>query len=83
MSALRFIEDYKSVHELIADLKEQHILTLVSREVLKDEHIKPSDAESFALNYECGGDADLWLDIVTSPNHYFIQELKESLNGRT
>lgn len=83
MSAVRFIEDYTSVQELISDLSEQHILTLISRKVLEDEHIEPTDAESFALRYECGGDADLWLDIVTSPQHLFIQQLKEFANGRT
>ncbi len=83
MSAIRFIEDYKSVQELIAGMKEQHILTLVSKKVLKDEHIEISDAESFAQEYSCGGEADLWLDIVTSPNHLFIEQLKEAINGRT
>jgi hypothetical protein len=85
MANLRFIEDYSSVEELFEELQ-CHLhstVVLCSKKQLAKMGIDLSDAHQAASSYSCGGEADVWLDIVTDGNHYFIQSLKEAKrNGR-
>jgi hypothetical protein len=76
MPTLLYIEDFKTVPDLVKALKASwgEIVVLTSKTVIQDK-VK---AESFIKNYNSGGDPDIWLDIVTTPNHYFISALKES-----
>ena len=85
MANLRFIEDYSSVEELFEELQchNHQTLVLCSKKLLSEQGIDTSDARRVAMSYSCGGEADVWLDIVTDGNHYFIQSIKESKrNGR-
>ena len=85
MANLRFIEDYSSVEELFEELQ-CHIhgtIVLCSKKQLAKLGIDLSDAHQAASSYICGGEADVWLDIVTDGSHYFIQSIKElKRNGR-
>ncbi len=85
MAHLRFIEDYSSVEELFEELQchLHQTVVLCSKKQLSKLGIDLSDARRVAMSYSCGGEADVWLDIVTDGNHYFIQSIKElKRNGR-
>jgi antitoxin component of RelBE/YafQ-DinJ toxin-antitoxin module len=56
---------------------------LCSKKQLAKLGIDLTDAHRAASNYICGGEADVWLDIVSDKNHLFIQTIKElKSNGR-
>jgi len=84
MAHLRFIEDYSSVEELFEELQchNHQTLVLCSKKQLAKMGINPSDAHRAASGYICGGEADVWLDIVSDKNHFFIQSIKEQKYGR-
>ena len=85
MANLRFIEDYSSIEELFEDLQchLHQTLVLCSKKQLAKLGIDLTDAHRAASSYICGGEADVWLDIVTDKNHFFIQTIKElKRNGR-
>jgi|GEM_PF-2900926 len=85
MAHLRFIEDYSSVEELFDDLQclNHQTIVLCSKKQLARLGIDLTDAHRAASSYICGGEADVWLDIVTDKNHFFIQSIKEQqTNGR-
>jgi hypothetical protein len=85
MANLRFIEDYSSAEELFEELQCHLHATIVlcSKKQLAKLGIDLTDAHRAASSYSCGGEADVWLDIVTDKNHFFIKTIKEShKNGR-
>ena len=85
MASLRFIEDYSSAEELFEELQCHFNGTIVlcSKKQLSKLGIDLTAAHRVASSYSCGGEADVWLDIVTDKNHFFIKKIKEyKSNGR-
>jgi hypothetical protein len=50
------------------------IAILTTNEALTQAGITEEQAEENADYYEAGGDPDVWLDIATSPKHYFFNK---------
>ena len=60
--------------EVLKEFLEKPIGVIVSPDVsesLTEEEKEKFEAE--AENYDCGGEADVWLDVVYDRDHYFVR----------
>jgi hypothetical protein len=54
---------------------------LVNRAALKAAGIDEQRAFASAEEYDCGGDPELWVDLVGTTEHHFIGECREAARG--
>lgn len=75
MSVVRVVprEDFEIIKKYLFSHDSQ-VVVLVPEEVAKRNQLTHLDGEE--VDYDCGGDADFWVDVVTD-GHYFIKEMKE------
>ena len=83
MAKCIFIEDYQRTSDLIEELSKHstEIVVLASKKLLKAKRIKMSSFNALIGTYDCGGEPDIWMDIVTKPDHYLFTHLKEHKHG--
>jgi hypothetical protein len=76
MSVVRVVpkEDFEIIKKYLFNHDSQ-VVVLVPEEVAKRNQLTHLDGEE--VDYDCGGDADFWVDVVSSDGHYFIKEMKE------
>jgi hypothetical protein len=65
-------EDFRKLYEL---LTKDSITVLIKESTAREVGLTEEGLDN--MTYVCGGDADVWLDLVSSPDHYFIAEAKE------
>jgi hypothetical protein len=75
MTQLIILSDKK--YDEFRSLIENGVAVVVKKSVLKGTGIAEDEARELAREYDCGGDADVWLDLAGSDGHYFISFLKE------
>lgn len=61
--------------DLIAGYLDQPGVTLVKESFAKELGLNEDNIED--VTYDFGGDADIWVDLVSSDKHMFISEAKE------
>lgn len=52
------------------------VVVLIPENIAKRNNLTHLDEEE--IDYDCGGDADLWVELVSHDNHYFISEMTEN-----
>lgn len=63
--------------DIITEYLDEPGVTLVSEEFMKENNITQEDIEKCNESYDFGGDADIWVDKVSSKQHCFILPLFE------
>ena len=71
-------EQLRVLHEQIGAAS---VVVVTTDEALKAAGIEIDEAYDYVEEYDCGGDADLWIDWATKPEHYFFTFLKERQGG--
>jgi hypothetical protein len=56
---------------------------LLNRATLRAAGIDERLARERAREYDCGGDPELWVDLVGTPEHYFIGVCREAVAEAT
>ena len=64
-------EEFRKLHELLV---EDGITVLIKESTAKEVGLTEEALDD--MTYDCGGDADIWVDLISSPDHYFISEAK-------
>jgi hypothetical protein len=62
-------DDYDA---LSAQLEVDKNVAVVSRQALDEANMTEEQARERAADYDCGGDADTWVEWVSHADHYFI-----------
>ena len=75
MSLVRIVskEDYEVIRKYLGT--EDGIVVLVPEDIAERNQLTHLDEAD--VDYDCGGDADKWVELVCHDNHYFINEMKE------
>lgn len=71
--AVRIISD--KLFDTIADILEYPGVTLIKESTAKEVGLTDDNVED--VGYAFGGDADVWVDLVSSPTHLFVEEARE------
>jgi hypothetical protein len=58
------------------------IVVIMAREVLDQQHVTEDEMADALEDYTCGAEADVWVDVVCSPEHYVFQHLEEVREGK-
>ena len=76
MSVVRVVpkNDYEVIKKYLAD-KDAGIVVLIPEDIAERNQLTHLDEEE--RDYDCGGEADLWVELVSHDDHYFIREMKE------
>lgn len=61
--------------DLIAEILEYPGVTLIKESIAKAVGLTDENIEN--VNYDFGGEADVWVDLVSSDQHLFVLEAKE------
>lgn len=64
-------EEFSKLHELLVG---DGVTVLIKESLAKEVGLTEEALDD--MNYDCGGDADVWIDLVSSPDHYFIEDAK-------
>lgn len=67
----------KKEYEIIKKYLTSHdtgIVILIPEDIAERNGLKHLDEED--IDYDCGGEADLWVEIVSHDDHYFVREMK-------
>lgn len=65
-------ENFEIIKKYLFDHDSQ-VMVLVPEEVEKRNQLTHLDGEE--VDYDCGGDADFWVDVVSSDGYYFIRRV--------
>jgi len=65
-------EEFRKLHELLV---EDGIAVLIKESLAKEVGLTEEGLDE--MTYSCGGDADVWLDLVSDNHHYFLEEARE------
>ena len=71
--AVKILSD--KLFDTIAEILEYHGVTLIKQSTAKKVGLTNENIEEVEYNF--GGDADVWVDLVSSDQHLFILEAKE------
>jgi hypothetical protein len=76
MSVVRVVpkEDYKVIKKYLAG-QDAGVIVLIPEDIAERNQLTHLDEEE--IDYDCGGDADLWVELISHDDHYFIREIKE------
>lgn len=80
MAVVRVVpkEDYQILSKYLAG-QDSEVVVLIPEEVAERTQLAHLDEQD--IDYDCGGDAvpyvDLWVELVSHDDHYFVNEMKE------
>lgn len=75
MSVVRVVpkEDYVVISKYLAG-QDSGIVVLIPEDIAERNQLTHLDEAE--IDYDCGGDADLWVELISHDDHYFIREIK-------
>lgn len=65
-------EEFSKLHELLVG---DGVSVLIKESLAKEVGLTEEGLDD--MTYDCGGDADIWVDLVSSNHHYFLEEARE------
>ena len=76
MAVVRVVpkEDYQILSKYLAG-QDGEVVVLIPEEVAERTQLTHLDEQD--IDYYCGGYADLWVELVSHDDHYFVNEMKE------
>lgn len=79
MAVVRVVpkEDYQILSKYLAG-QDSEVVVLIPEEVAERTQLTHLDKQD--IDYDCGGVlfyADLWVELVSHDDHYFVNEMKE------
>ncbi len=67
----------KVLERIFEDVLPSAAVIIVAGAVLESAGVTEERARELAVDYDFGGDADVFVEIVTHPDHYFLSAGKE------
>ena len=76
-------ELFNQIRSHICDDNSTVIVSESTMKKIQDEHkLDSGELDGHASNYDHGGEADFWIDVVFSDQHHFIQDFPEKKNNQ-
>lgn len=70
-------EAWEHIRSFLADLQDGGIVIPpgIGDKIEEQRGFRPEDIEEEFIEYDFGSDADIWIDVVNSPDHYAVDAL--------